>query len=191
MNTQCDVMMLVRFLTAIENEPGSFTDIPHLRSQLKSQGGTAKMNIDRICNGEQVRYQGSALNTVRAHANKNLPGGFDDLNKMRVRALDALDGFIANGQVGKSYTKAYYRDKYNETLLELDVARQTNMVLLQAVSTAMFSIGLLRDTADAGKRAVFVEDILNDMRSAISIRYPLKAAEANGLAGPNVIEFKR
>lgn len=191
MGTQCDVMMLVRFLTAVESDPGSFIDIPDLRNKLKSQGGTAKMNIDRVCCGEQVFYEGAALNTVRAHAEKTLPGGFDDLNKMRIRALDSLDDFVAKGHDSKSYTKAYYRNMYAETQLKLDVARQSNMVLLQAVSAAMFNIGLLRDTADAGKRAVFAEDILNDMRSAISIKYPLKAAEGQGLDGDNIIEFKR
>ncbi|WP_145127545.1 hypothetical protein [Pseudomonas sp. URMO17WK12:I11] len=191
MNTQCDVKMLARFLTAVESDPGSFTDTPDLRSKLKSQGGMAKMSIDTVCSGERVFYEGAALNTVRGHAEKIFPGGFNDLNRMRVRALDALDDFIAKGHGSKNYTKAYYKNMYCETLLQLDVARQANMVLLQAVSTAIFNIGLLRDTADAGKRAVFAEDILNDMRSAISIKYPLKAAEGQGLDGANVLEFKR
>lgn len=191
MSTQCDVMMLARFLTAVESKPGDFVDIPDLRDKLKSQGGMAKMSIDRMCGGERILYEGAALNTVRSHAEKIFPGGFDDLNRMRVRALDAFDEFIAKGHDRKNYTKAYYKNMYNETLLQLDVARQANMVLLQAVSAAMFNIGLLRDTADAGKRAVFAEDILNDMRSAISIKYPLKSVEGQGHDGANVLEFKR
>lgn len=190
MNTKCDVLGLLRFLTAVENNPELFVGMADLKGQLKSQGGMAKMDIEIEVGGECFHYNGVALNTLRARVKVHLPGGFSDLDQLRVRAYESLLRY-ENQARRRTNTKAYFKQKYEEASEELEVAHQSNMVLLQAVSRLIFDIKFLRDEADSEKRAIFAADMVNDIRSIISIKYPLRAHAGRFSDDANVVEFKR
>jgi hypothetical protein len=189
-NTKCNVLDLVRFLVAVENNPELFAGIVDLGTRLKSQGAMAKMDIEIEVGGERFHYYGGALNTLRARAKLHLVGGFTDLDQLRVRACESLSRY-KNQATRRTNTKAYFKQKYKEACEELEVAHQSNMILLQAVSRLIFDIKFLRDEADFEKRAVFAADMVNDIRSIISIRYPLRVQPGRFSDDANVVEFKR
>lgn len=161
-------------LISIIKRPSQFLEDANLRNDLKSQANLAK--LDRIViseDGQDLQTYPMSLNSFKTHCNETLAGGFNTLNDLRQKAL------IAIGHAEKSETRANKRSKSGLTLKvsqlenELEMQRQTNMILLRGLGEAMTQFASIRDASDTSTREKRTQDALATLRAIVSMnRYP-------------------
>jgi hypothetical protein len=167
------VKALHTLLVQIIQRPQQFSKEADLRSVLKSQGSLAglKRSVETE-QGDFIQTFPMSLNTLKTHANENLAGGFKALNELRLKAIEALEFSEKREQLANKRTKSGLAKKVEQLEFELEMQRQTNVILLRALSEAMHQFTSIRDAPDEKIRAKRTQDALQVMREIASMNRP-------------------
>jgi len=160
-------------LILICKQPLRFNKDAELRSALKSQGGIASLSRSvELETGESVATFPMSLNTLKTYANENLSGGFNSLNDLRLKAGEALDNADKKEKHSNKRSKSGLSRKVEQLEQELDMQRQTNMILLRALSESIHQFTSIRDAPDEKIRGKRTQDALKTLRSIVSMGMP-------------------
>jgi len=144
-----------------------------LRKALKSQGGIAKLERavtnDR---GDTLQVIPMSLNTLKTYADTHLPGGFKTLNDLRLKALEALEIAAKRGERSNKRTRSGLSLKVAELEHELELHRQTNMLLLKAIAECHEWFYNIRDASSALQREKDAQDAADTVRAVLSMAMP-------------------
>ncbi|WP_110946387.1 hypothetical protein [Pseudomonas bohemica] len=144
-----------------------------LRNALKSQGGIAK--LERTVTderGEAFQLFPMSLNTLKTYSEGHLPGGFGALNNLRLKALEALEIAEKRGERSNKRTRSGLALKVAELGNELELHRQTNMLLLRALAECHEWFFNIRDASTALQREKDAQDAVDVVRAVLSLAMP-------------------
>lgn len=127
------VLAIYAFLADVIRQPSSFITNASLRSALKSQGALAKWN------DEELGIFASSINTVKRIANAALQGGFCELDRVRVSALEAIETEASRSHQPIRQTKAGLAIQKSNLEQELQQALQ-DLWHLTAVTNRALSL---------------------------------------------------
>ncbi|OCX20915.1 hypothetical protein BBI09_05825 [Stutzerimonas xanthomarina] len=160
-------------LILICKQPQRFNKDIELRSALKTQGSLASINRSfDLETGESLTILPMSLNTLKTYANENLSGGFDSLNDLRIKAIEALENSDRRENHANKRTKSGLHRKVEQLELELEMQRQTNVILLRALSESMHQFTSIRDASDDKIRGKRTQDALQTLRAIVSMGMP-------------------
>lgn len=113
------------FLKEIIGSPKSFKEDKELLKQLKSQGGLAKFE------SQERNIEPCALNTFKSYADEVISGGFDEIDKLRRSAVNALEFEIKGkkSRKGSLTTQAGQKNRISEQKKEIEALQRENMLL--------------------------------------------------------------
>lgn len=129
-----NVLKLRAFLLELCSNPAAYRDNKSVLTALASQGNFAKYG-----NTEQG-IEASSLNTLKRTCEKLFDNGFDELDKLRVIALEKLTDTFTN-TTGRN-TKDFYIERCSKLESELEQQKQINLL---AVHELMNDIQLLKN----------------------------------------------
>ncbi|RUF04484.1 hypothetical protein [Pseudomonas aeruginosa] len=164
---------LQALLVQVYQMPAQFSPDTELRAALKTQGGLASLarSVD-MGQGEFKSTFPVSLNTLKTHANENLVGGFRSLDNLRTKAIEALDRADKQEQRANKRSKSGLTLKVHQLEQELEMQRQTNVILLQALSECMHQFTSIRDASSDSMRAKRTNDALQILRAITSMAIP-------------------
>jgi len=110
-----------------------------------------------------------SLNTLKTYANENLSGGFKALNDLRMATLAALEKADSLENHANKRSKSGLNRKIEQLELELEMQRQTNVILLRALSESMHQFTSIRDASDDNIRGKRTQDALQTLRAIVSM----------------------
>jgi hypothetical protein len=120
-NNQRTILSTEALLLEIIKSPDEFKNNDDLVKALKSQGGLAKYE-------DAERHIGAvAINTVKSLSESLLDGGFDDFDRLRINARDAIEKAL-KGKIKKSNEESA-RQKLASTEEALAITQQSNFLL--------------------------------------------------------------
>mgnify|MGYP003384764751 FL=1 len=160
-------------LVQIIQRPVQFSKDADLHLALKSQGSLAKLERSIASEKDEplITYPMS-LNSLKTHANENLVGGFKALNDLRLKALEALEFAEKRQQHANKRSKSGLTRKVEQLEQELEMQRQTNVILLRALSESMTQLTNIRDAADDKIRAKRTHDAPHTLRAILGMGMP-------------------
>lgn len=193
------VKALQALLVQIIQRPQQFSKDADIRSALKSQGSLASLKRSvEVEQGESLPTFPMSLNTLKTHANENLVGGFKALNELRLKAIEALEFAENREQLANKRTKSGLAKKVAQLEFELEIQRQTNVILLRALSEAMHQFTSIRDASDENIRAKRTQDALQVLRAIASMNKPpfnliptLSEAPAPSVEVANIDDYRK
>lgn len=160
-------------LILICKQPLRFNKDMELRSALKSQGGLANLNYSiELEAGATATTFPMSLNTLKTYANENLSGGFNSLNDLRIKAGEALENADKKEKHANKRSKSGLNRKIEQLEFELEMQRQTNVILLRALTESMHQFTSIRDASDDKIRAKRTHDGLQTLRAIVSMGIP-------------------
>jgi hypothetical protein len=131
---QANVLKLRDFLLEICSNFKDYFDNEEILNALASQGNLAKYE------NKELEIIPSSLNTLKKTSEKLFSTGFEELDKLRLLALNKLTSSVENS-VGRN-TKDYYQERCKK--LEEELAQQQQINLL-AIHELMNDIQLLKN----------------------------------------------
>lgn len=144
-----------------------------LKRALKSQGGIAKLEREITGDrGETFKIFPMSLNSLKTYADSTLPGGFRALNDLRLKAGEALELAEKRGERANKRSRSGLVLKVAELEHELLMHRQTNMLLLKALTDSHDWFFNIRDASDAAHREKFTQDAADNLRAILSMAMP-------------------
>lgn len=133
-NNKQNVINLKNLLIEISKNPSNFINDEFLINSLKSQGLLSKYE------NKEYGISISSLNTLKRTSEKFLDNGFEELDKLRIMALNKLQS-DSNNIVPRN-TKEYYQQRYLDIKEELDIQKQINLI---AINEILNNINLLKN----------------------------------------------
>ena len=122
--------------------------------------------------GEQMEIFAMSLNSLKTYADANLPGGFKTLNDLRIKAAEALEFSEKRGERANKRSRTGLTLKVSQLEHELELHRQTNMLLLKALSESLDWFANIRDASSDQYRAKFTQDATETVRAILSMAMP-------------------
>lgn len=167
------VRSLQTILFNIIKNPRAFKGDTELRLALNRQSTFSRLKRTlENDSGEIITTFPMSLNTLKTYADKELEGGFHELDNLRKKAKDAIDlSEIRESQVNKR-SKSGLTRKVAQLELELELHRQTNTILVRALSAAMNSFNSIRDAEDRKLREKRTRDAQQLLTAIISLNMP-------------------
>ncbi|MGK9066561.1 hypothetical protein [Stutzerimonas chloritidismutans] len=167
------VETLQSLLISIIQKPQLYKLDSELRMALKTQAGISHLKKTFSVDGLGSRSTSPmSLNTLKTHANHNLAGGFKSINSLRLKAIEALNLCDQTQIKATKRTKSGLSAKLEQVQHELEMHRQTNVLLLRAVSEAMFQFTSIGDATDKKVRDKRTQDALQTLRAILSLTPP-------------------
>ncbi|HBC3607000.1 hypothetical protein [Vibrio parahaemolyticus] len=122
---QLKVLKTRDFLKEIIAYPKTFKEDKELLKQLKSQGGLAKFEC------QERNIEPCALNTFKTNADEVINEGFDEIDKLRKNAVDALESEIKGkkSRKGNLNTHAGQKKRISDQKKEIEALQRENMLL--------------------------------------------------------------
>lgn len=129
-----NVLKLREFLLDVCSNPNIYINSELLLKALMSQGNLSKYE------NQEYEIIASSLNTLKRTCEKLFDNGFDELDKLRVIALEKLTS-TSKDMVGRN-TKDFYIERCSKLELELEQQKQINLL---AIHELMNDIQLLKN----------------------------------------------
>jgi hypothetical protein len=153
-----------------------------LRTALKNQVGIAKLKRSITTeHGDVIETRPMSLNSLKTYAETHLSGGFKSLNDLRLKAADALQHALKREERANKRTRSGLTLKVAQLEHELELHRQTNMILTRALSECLGQFINIRDASNDLIRRKFTQDATDTLRAILSLAMP----PFNLLAPPN------
>lgn len=138
------VKALQKLLADICRTPSEYRDDPEFLASLKSQGALyVSYSNDRLA------IKPSSINTVKKISAEVIPGGFAELDNLRIAAKNRLEEARDSEEKGNKRTRTGLKILADRQQQEIENLRRTNFWLLQAVSEARRDIESVAGIADA------------------------------------------
>lgn len=109
-----------KLLLSVIDNPQNYKNISTIKIALISQGALANYSDEEI--------PACSLNTLKSACERNLEGGFEKLDLLRINALKKIEKAIEQDKP-KNITKSGLREKNQELIDELYVTRTENLNL--------------------------------------------------------------
>ena len=167
------IKALHALLLSVCKQPQQFNTDTELRAALKTQAGLS--HLDRsieLSPGRSLTTFPMSLNTLKTYSNENLGGGFKELDDLRKAALLALEKAESREKHANKRSKSGLSRKIEQLELELEMQRQTNVLLLRALSESMHQFTSIRDATDEKIREKRTQDALQTLRAIVSMGMP-------------------
>lgn len=107
---------------------------------LSSQNGLSKYE------NEELGIFKSSLNTLKRTAGKIFPNGFEEIDRLRILALDKISKNETNS-ISRN-TKDYYKEKYEALLEEVEKQNQVNLVATHELMQSLNAFKNIRNIND-------------------------------------------
>jgi len=147
-----------------------FVKDEELITALQSQSGWAKYSRD----GEFISM---SLNTFKKHCDQALLGGFSGLDKLREKALNAIDEYQREQTNKTRDVRADTREglnlKIDELKRQLQNVRASNLVLSKAIEVTLDALGSLAESTKEQKVLNIVESERNRIESLLMKSFKL------------------
>jgi hypothetical protein len=173
-------------LRSFVKNPELYFEEDQLIDSLKSQGGLAKLEYTAKIDGEKVKKLPMSLNTLKSYSDQEFDDGFEGLNSLRLKAIDAIETHKARSVRPDSRSRVGLQTKIQSLEEELEKHRSINFILLQAIQSAMSSMRNIRDADDKDLREKRAQDGLARLR-AITRMNP---SPFDGDSKPTVVSMK-
>lgn len=171
-----NIHVLRELLRHIISHPKDFTSNTDVRKALKSQGGTASLSISLHINGRQLDKNPTSLNSLKQHANEVFDGGFGEINSLRLEALSAIERLETKKTEVNKRTKDGLQNKVKDLEARLADQRIANLIILQALSSAMSSFKSIRDAPNKEVREKRATDAIRTITSIVGMnQHPLNS----------------
>lgn len=122
-------------LLDICNDSSIFKGDEDLYKAVSSQGALSKYE-----NQERNIFK-SSLNTLKRTSEKLYPNGFEEIDKLRLLALNELNK-IENISTKSNNSKEYYKERYSNIEKELEEQRNVNLI---TINQLMLEINFLKN----------------------------------------------
>lgn len=167
------ITALHSLLVKIIQHPQQFIAEIKIREALKSQGKLSGLrHTFSLDHGELTQTSAMSLNSLKSHADNTIAGGFKALNDLRLKAIEALELAQKRQERANKRTRSGLSLMVEQLEQELVMQRQTNVILLRAMSEAMTQFKSIRDASDENFRAKRTQDALNTLRAIVSMNTP-------------------
>ncbi|WP_421556443.1 hypothetical protein [Pseudomonas kitaguniensis] len=163
-----------------------------LRTALKTQANLAKLQRTILTeSGQEMNTFPMSLNSLKTHSAYSISGGYKTLDDLRRKAIAALEYSEKKSAMANKRSKSGLTLKVEELEIELEILRQTNMILLSALSEALHQFIIISDGSDAASRENRVETASNSLRAIVNMnshpfdqlnrRFPTPSSEVTDL----------
>ncbi|AAO58178.1 MULTISPECIES: hypothetical protein [Pseudomonas syringae group] len=167
------IQALRALLVDVIKRPLQFSNDEELHAALKTQGGIAKLSRSIIVqHGEVVETLPMSLNSLKTYADQHLPGGFKGLNDLRLKATDSLQCALKQGERANKRTRSGLTLKVAQLEHEMELHRQTNMILTRALSESLHQFVNIRDASSEHVRKKFTQDATETIFAILSMAMP-------------------
>ena len=141
-----------------------------LRTALKSQANLAKLQHAVLTeSGDEINTFPMSLNSLKTHAAHLIAGGYKSIDELRRKALAALEYSDKKSARSNKRSKSGLTLKVEELEIELEILRQTNMILLSGLNEALHQFVVIRDGSDSASRENRAETAANTLRAIVSM----------------------
>ncbi|MDC5706164.1 hypothetical protein [Vibrio europaeus] len=145
---QLKILKTRDFLKEIINSPKQYKDNNSLLKQLKSQGGLAKFE------SQERNIESCALNTFKTNADETIRGGFDEIDRLRKNAVNAIEFEIKGKKTrkGNVATAIGQKNRIKEQAKEIEALQRDNLILTALIREArskMKAIAVHKGTKEA------------------------------------------
>lgn len=172
-NNLASTQAIRKILLAIIQTPSQFCEDEDLQKSLKSQGGIAKLEYETVIDQKNVHKTSMSLNTLKRYADELFDRGFEDLDQLRIKALEAAQTHLDRERRPDSRSRVGLQLKVKELEEDLEKHRSTNFLLLQTISSAMAAINGVRDASTKELREKRAREGLDRIRAIVSLNpYP-------------------
>ncbi|MBA1245713.1 hypothetical protein [Pseudomonas japonica] len=144
-----------------------------LRTALKTQASLSKFQCTVATEtGDTLKTFPMSLNSLKTHADYIITGGYKALDDLRRKAIAAIEFSDRKTTRANKRSKSGLKLKLEELESELDILRQTNMILLSALSDALHQFSIIGAGTDSASRASRVQTASNSLRAIVSMNTP-------------------
>jgi hypothetical protein len=162
----------ILFVDAIKR-PLQYCNDDELRTALKSQGEIAKLKRSVTTEqGEVIETHPMSLNSLKTYAEAHLAGGFKTLNDLRLKAGDALQVALKREERANKRTRSGLTLKVAQLEHELELHRQTNMILTRALTESLGQFVNIRNASNDELRKKFTQDATDTLYAILSLAMP-------------------
>lgn len=166
---QVSTLAAMEILQAVCRSPDQYIENEKLLKAIKSQGGLAKLKYEGRIDDESISKNPMSLNTLKAYADDLFEEGFEGLNHVRLKAIEALDEYIYRSIQPNSQSRAGLKAKIQDLEDELEKHRSANFILLQAINSAMDTIRNMQKETDDSMREEKANRGLKRIRAIASL----------------------
>jgi len=163
------VIALRNLLRSIISEPNLYFDDEYLISSLKSQGKTASLKYSFTFEESIFEVNPVSLNTLKSYSGKLFDGGFEDVDNLRVRSLESINNYKRKASSPNKRTKEGLLATVKELESDLEKHRKINFILLQALSSSIFSIKGIKSASTNVMKEKRCEDAIEKLRAIVSL----------------------
>jgi hypothetical protein len=164
---------LQRLLSQVITAPHAFAGDDVLLAALKTQGGLSSLDRTVVLdNGDTLNCSPSSLNTLKKYSDEVLTGGFNTLNALRLKAIEAIGRHERKKTRSNKRTREGLKLTVADHEQELDMLRQTNFLLLRALQEAMGQIKSISKQSDPLTREKWASDAISTMLAITSLGIP-------------------
>ena len=118
-------------LKSIVKSPERYSEEEPLLHALNSQGGIAKLEYETEIDSKPVKKLPMSLNTLKSYADQEFDEGFAGIDRIRLKALDSVQTFIARSVRPDSRSRVGLQARIHDLEEELDKHRSINFILLR------------------------------------------------------------
>lgn len=170
MQISAGVKALQQVLINVIKRPQEHAVDLELRTALKNQTNLAKLKRTVLTDsGKKTTTFPMSLNSLKTHSAHVITGGYKSLDDLRRKAITALEHFDKKSARANKRSKSGLTLKVEELEIELDILRQTNMILLSALSEALHQFIIISDGSDTASRENRVETASNNLRAIVNM----------------------
>lgn len=153
-------------------EPIHFVDNQEFIDALKSQGGIAKISGEWSFDGDTIKKTDVSLNTLKKYAGLLFNRGFDEINELRIKASDAIENELSKESKPNKKTRKGLEVMLSECEKALTKHKETNMILLTALSSALQNMNSISSADDKKLRKQRAEYAIERLRAIVSLNQP-------------------
>tara|TARA_Y100001960_G_scaffold333998_2_gene443322 strand:+ start:17389 stop:17973 length:585 start_codon:yes stop_codon:yes gene_type:complete len=151
------------FLIHVKENPCIYQDDKkRLIKLLKSQGGLSKYE------NEDFGIEKTSLNTLKRISPNVIDGGFEELNRCRIKALEALKNNKDKPSVSNKTSKSGLELTVRELENKIQQLQEAQLILIQGVSKGINSLQQIEKTKDLNRCNKLAEISRKELLSILS-----------------------
>lgn len=166
------VLGLRNLLESIMLSPEKFKKNKTILNALKSQGRIATTKSTYSKDGVECSTVPMSLNCLKKYSYELFDNGFQELNNLRLNALSCLEAELSRDGVKNKQSKAGLKLQVKDLTIESDLLRQSNYILLQALSQALYGVKSVRNASTDALRDKRAEEVITKLRAIVGVNPP-------------------
>lgn len=168
---QNSISSLGTLLNTILKHPEQYAENHYIRKSLNSQRGMASIDYDSNMDDIIIKIRPMSLTSLKSKIsiyNQNM--SFELLNSLRLEACEAIDRAKLRDKTQKKPTKTGLQEQIKSLQADLELQREANFHLLQALSLAMSSIDNIQNEPNQKLRNKFGKDATDSILKILTLK---------------------